>query len=79
VNIYPNPAKDVLNIEFVEGFFDGDVRVGLFSILGSKVKENAYVAGEGRIQVDVGDVGKGIYLLRFFSDGRMVTRKVFVE
>ncbi len=79
VNIYPNPAKEVLYIEFVEGVFDGDVRVCLYSILGSKVKENAYVAGEGRVQVDVGDVGEGIYLLRIISDGRMVTRKVVVE
>ncbi len=79
VNIYPNPAREIINIEFTDESMAGDIRVDLYSILGNKVRGNIYGAGEGRVRMDLNGLGKGIYLLRIFSDDIRVVRKVVVE
>ncbi len=71
VNLYPNPVTDILFIESKLPL----KRVEIYSILGEKVK----VVHSNFKSIEFGDLSKGIYLIRIFSEKGITVRKLMKE
>ena len=71
VEIYPNPAKDLLTIKA-----ENATRVVIYSSIGQKVYEKQVDSSEISINTDGFD--SGIYLVKVVADGDAVTRKISI-
>ena len=60
---YPNPAKDFVILEF-ETLHESE-RVQIFDIRGRRVKTAEAGAGKKQMQIDISDLSKGTYIIRF--------------
>jgi len=69
LEMYPNPAQDVLNIT---GFPNADVQV--FNVIGALVMERRQVSD--RVSLDVAALPKGNYIVKIVSDKGVATKKV---
>ncbi len=60
--LYPNPSRDKITIEY-----DGDIKSGMIlNLLGHTVKNIENLAGD-RMEIDISELEKGIYLTRFVN------------
>ncbi|MDG1395322.1 MAG: T9SS type A sorting domain-containing protein, partial [Flavobacteriales bacterium] len=68
VNLYPNPFKDVINIEFIKATSNIELRI--LNTLGEEVKHDKIVKNRdgSEIQIQVSDLPKGMYILRVNLD-----------
>ncbi|MCI4669992.1 MAG: PKD domain-containing protein [Bacteroidia bacterium] len=76
LSIFPNPAKDYLEIEFASSK-SAELRFRILDVIGRTYiqrQENS-IAGENRFKLDVGQLDPGIYLLEIQSRGETVTTK----
>ena len=71
VEIYPNPAKDLLTIKA-----DNITNVMIYSSIGQKICEKAVNSSEVTINLDGFD--SGVYLLKAVVNGDVITRKISV-
>lgn len=75
LRVYPNPAKDILTIEF-----SGSAKpeqVSLFAPDGKKVADYTVSASQSSIQLKIPQPAESIYLLRILlKDGKVITRKI---
>ena len=72
LNIYPNPAKDVLHIE---GY---DMQnVSLFNLMGQEMISLSHCVSE--VAIETANLPKGIYFVQVKSAKGMTTQKVMVE
>jgi hypothetical protein len=75
INIAPNPAKDLLNIEIPQSLNGGTI-----SILNINVQEllrqNLY---DSKAHLDLRNLNKGIYLIKIVSEDKVVVRKFVKE
>ena len=69
LEMYPNPAQDVLNIT---GLPNADVQV--FNVIGALVMERRQVSD--RVSLDVAALPKGNYIVKIVSDKGVATKKV---
>ena len=72
LKIYPNPAKDQLNINLVQ---DIETTIEIYDILGkrvftSKINEST--------SINVSSLKSGLYLLKFIENGKITTKKLFI-
>ena len=74
VRVYPNPANDLLTVEFVEAG-TGEKQVALFDALGRSVLRASGTSD--RLQLEVSGLPEGLYLLSI--DGRIGTRVLVVR
>ncbi len=72
VSIYPNPVKDVLNIDIKNN--NGEVKI--FDLTGRVVKTSS-VNKSG--SVDVSKLSKGLYIVEITMNGSKVTKKIIKE
>ncbi len=79
-SVYPNPAKDMLNIE-CSLKQKTLVQVEVMDIQGKqiKVQDFAMNKGENQVSIDLSDVQKGIYFVRMTSDCESLSQKLLVE
>lgn len=75
ISVFPNPAKDVFNIQF-----NGHIpqRVELFNMDGIKVREIKDVSGQSAAVVSLSDLQAGLYLLQIETDQSHFTQKISV-
>lgn len=74
LNVYPNPATSVLNIDYDRAPYN----VLLFNSVGVLVKSE--VAENPSFKMNVGDLIKGLYLIRIQdNENNTVTKKVIIE
>jgi hypothetical protein len=75
MTIYPVPAKDIINVEFVgiENY-----QINMYNSLGQKIKtvQNLEV---DKLALDVSNIDNGLYFLEFIKDGQRDTRKIIVK
>lgn len=74
INLYPNPAKQMLNIEILEGNYD---EITVFSALGNIVHKAE--TGVDKLSIDVSQLSAGMYFIRFVSNGLAVTKRFVKE
>jgi len=73
IKIFPNPARDILNIELPYDITNA--YVGIFNISGQMVHSEKYTPGP----IDLSRFANGTYVVRVVADGRVVgTQKLVV-
>lgn len=78
-NIFPNPAKDFLNIRFNENA--NNVKIELINALGqtvyTEVIDNTY-SGESA-ELNTSGLKQGIYIVKIASEGKLTSKKLVIE
>jgi hypothetical protein len=77
LNLYPNPAKEVLTIHGTKGSGGKDLKVEIINLLGRVVSSGLYT-GAGDISIPVGGLAPGTYVVTISSDNQ-VYRKAFIK
>ena len=72
LSIYPNPAKDLVNIDF-----SGNIHEIFISDVTGRAVLNLVDNGQGLFQVDLTSWNKGIYMISAVKDGNKVFSKKF--
>jgi len=69
INIYPNPATDIVNIEIPTGVLDGNTIIAIADAQGRIVLEEQVNATNGYFyQLNIQTLDKGMYQLIITSD-----------
>ena len=79
VNVYPNPTRDILNIDLINSG-EGNLFFEILDINGKIITRNEFNINRrhNTYQIDVSDYKKGIYLLRIIlADGILVRKLIF--
>jgi hypothetical protein len=76
-NIYPNPAVDKLNVDFITSAA-GMLKITLYDIAGEKLKEMELPSGpvSSRTSIDVSGLAPGIYFVIICSPSGSITKKL---
>jgi len=77
IRIYPNPAKDELNLVFEDLDISSDTRIELMNSVGSVVLENDILQKQTRL--DIQHIQPGMYVLKIFREGKYDFRKIVVQ
>ncbi|MBW7935738.1 MAG: T9SS type A sorting domain-containing protein, partial [Flavobacteriales bacterium] len=75
--VYPNPTKDYINIAFTE-----DVNQGMFALVsveGDIISMDAIQMAANTIQIPVGYLAKGVYLLSVFANGKHANTRIIID
>jgi len=72
ISLYPNPAKDVLHVR-VENIVI--TRVEIYSLLGGK----AMVINSNFKSIFIGDLLRGIYMVKVYSQGNYTVKKLIIK
>ncbi len=80
LNVYPNPVKDILNVEFIQKY-ESDVVLSLIDLTGREIQniKTSALAGNNRINMDVSALPDGIYFAFLISDGQKFVKKIILE
>ena len=68
ISIFPNPAKNTLNLEMPASI--GDFKTEVFSILGQSVARNSNSS-----QLDISNLNTGMYLLKITTENGTITKR----
>lgn len=77
VNVYPNPAKDLLVVEFSE-IPNNDQRIEIWSTNGKMVLSEKLFKGVSRFEADVQNFNNGLYFVRIVDKTRVLATKKLV-
>ncbi|MBK8347938.1 MAG: SusF/SusE family outer membrane protein [Saprospiraceae bacterium] len=77
IKIFPNPAKDVLNVEINTDALKGLVNVTIFNIKGEQIK-NQTMSVNGNAKINISDLQAGNYVLRVANDKNIVSKSIIV-
>lgn len=79
VEVYPNPAESVVNVEFKNVY--GDVTLELLDVYGRKVysKKLNVNAEQGEHQINIADYSKGIYFIKIYSKQIVKVKEVIFK
>lgn len=81
VSMYPNPASNVLNLEYITPR-EGEVVIGLYNTIGEQVivlnKEQA-TKGLNRSVVNLSSFRKGVYFIEILFDGNSIKEKIVIK
>ena len=80
LNIWPNPASDVLNFKF-NNATEQPYNIAIYSLLGTKVSEQNGFAnkGDNEINLSVTNLNKGMYVVKLTTAGKTVNQKIVIE
>lgn len=78
VQIYPNPANDILNIYFGKAT-TSQTTVTLFNTTGQRVKETLIPSGTQITSLNIYDLSKGLYVVQIQSDNGRFVQKISVK
>jgi len=78
LNIYPNPAKDLIYIEPASGY-EWPSKVTLFSTQGKELITVLPGQKQDKIKMDVENLQDGLYLLRVYTNDAVLTRQVVIR
>ncbi len=72
--VYPNPSKSTFIIESGKEIIENSI--GVFNLLGQAVNVRVSRIAANKSEIDLSGNIPGVYLVRFKSDSRLITRKV---
>ncbi len=70
--LYPNPAKDFINIEGVDTYSS-------ISVLDLNGRELLTIEDNNVERININDLNTGVYLLRLVVEGKLITKKFVVQ
>jgi len=78
IKVYPNPTSNFVNVDLPQNDLTGTLSI--LSASGQLVRSVQSSEGEASIQLDVQDLPKGVYLVRWVqSDEQVVVKKLMVQ
>ena len=77
IKIFPNPAKDVLNLEVNTDALQGNVTATLFNIKGEQIASQL-ININGAAKINVSGFQAGNYVLRISNDKNLVAKSVVI-
>ena len=80
INVYPNPARNNLNIDIVSGIA-GNASVSLINANGQSIleKEIRVTSGYTHTVLDASSLPGGIYFVRITTDKEVTVRKIVIQ
>jgi hypothetical protein len=78
VTIYPNPAKDLITINWTQGFADADVDIVLYNAMGQKITQKRVSNTVQGTQLSIPGIPNGIYFCVVTSGTKRNTVQVTV-
>jgi hypothetical protein len=78
LKIYPNPTLGLININIPSGMGSG-ARFGLYSMIGQAMHVQPVTDGTRALELDLGHLPPGIYLLEITAANGTWSRKVVLE
>ncbi|HNW70093.1 MAG TPA: T9SS type A sorting domain-containing protein [Bacteroidales bacterium] len=75
--VYPNPAKDMLNIRFEQATQDKN-EINLFNVVGTLTKQKEVSSGTTHVNFDVSHLAPGTYFLKVSNSKGSATKKVVI-
>lgn len=80
VSIFPNPARNTLNLKIGNSILFDKIVVSVFDVKGQLKQESIFSGSEnGRISLNIRDLGKGVYFLNIESQGLFIKEKFVKE
>ena len=78
VSVYPNPTKDVINVDFSSVGTTVDSNIAIYDIQGKLVK-SVSKNSEAIQKINTTELSKGLYLLKIVAEnGEQITRKLVI-
>lgn len=76
VTLYPNPAKEVVNVQCTMNNVQFDVtEVEVYDVFGKIVRTVQWADGHSPMQINVSDLADGMYFVRVTTDQGVVTKR----
>jgi hypothetical protein len=75
LDVYPNPAKDILNMVLSNQEAE---QISIFDVSGRLVQQQNAIGNSGNIQVQIGELSNGLYLLQVNTNKGLI-RQTFVK
>lgn len=81
VNIYPNPAQNVLKIDFEAGQKAGNINLHLTDLRGEVVRRETFSKGNASYShaINIANLAAGIYILSLRQEDRFFYQKVVIR
>lgn len=76
IEIYPNPATDIININTGEIEIGKEIQIQIFDQLGRLILSDTKIAGNNAITYNIRDYNAGLYFINMIIDDNKVTKKV---
>ncbi len=76
-NIFPNPAKMVLNVQFDEKLQD-KTEIKLFNVVGTLTRQTEIKKNTQKVSIDISNLAPGTYFLKVFSSKGSSTKKIVI-
>lgn len=77
INIYPNPANDILTIDFQGYSGKYKTLVGLYSITGGLIK--TLPIQSALTQVNISDLSEGVYIIKVTNENEVAVKRIVKE
>lgn len=77
ISIFPNPARDVINLEFKSDIFKGEARINIFSMKGELVYSQTMNLMPVNV-IPAQNLPAGTYILQIASDKYVVGKQVII-
>ncbi len=75
VNIYPNPATDILNVECL--MVNGTTEITMVDMLGNTVKQMSF--STQHVTFNIIDLSEGVYFINLKTNEGILTKKLIVQ
>jgi PKD repeat protein len=79
ISVYPNPARDRINIEIGPDFAGSYALIKLYDITGKLVDIPVSNEANDVYSINLVNVPEGMYLVNIYVDGKMISRKITIE
>lgn len=77
VNLYPNPAKNMLNISFNSHIKSGIITI--YDITGKLILTNEFQDKNSSQSINISAFEKGVYMIKVQSEGETLSTKMFIK
>ena len=80
IQLFPNPAKDMVHIRLSEGI-KGEIQMNIISLQGQIISTQNHRLGnlKNEFQIDVSTLAAGLYFLQVAFEGEVYSKKFLVE
>lgn len=77
--VFPNPAKSKINIDFGSFEFTGDFVVEIYTLKGQLVSSEYFASAYEELSIDVSSFSEGNYVLRVLHQNKQIVRQFTVQ